>query len=420
MENRSFTAIVLAAGKGVRMKSSLPKVLHEVKGYPLIHHVLKNLRSVKHINQIIIVAGYKADEVKQYVTGNFPDIDFVIQTEILGTGHAVGCARDKIAYPNVLVLCADVPLITSKTISRFISSFFKTKKHCFLLSAKMEEENQLGEILRDDQGKVCAICEKIELTREQASKEVNSGMYIFDKDVLFENLPLIEKNKKKKEYFLTDIINVLYRKNYKVESYFLENNEEILGINNVFDLNIVEKVMQKRIVGELISKEVRILDADTTFIDGEVKVGPNTIIYPFTFIEKDVIIGSNCLLGPFIHIRKGSRVKNNTCLGNFVEINRSVLGKNVTMKHFGYVGDTVIEDGVNIGAGTVVANYDGKRKNKTLIKKGAFIGSDTILIAPLTVGKQAVTGAGSVVTKDVMANTVVAGVPARLLKKRES
>ena len=402
------------------MKSSLPKVLHEIKGRPFIFHVLKELRALKKINQIIVVVGYKGRKVKQYVDANFKGIDFVTQKNVIGTANAVGCARSKVKNTNLLVLCADAPLITRETLSKFIDFHLRNRIVCSLITARMQENNQLGVVLRDDRGNICAIRERIMLDNTDDTFEVNSGIYGFDKKFLFANLKKIKKNTRKGEYFLTDIIEMLYSQGQKCGSYLLTDEKEILGINDLNDLCAAEKAMQFRIIGRLMAKGVKVLDPATTFIEEGVKVGKSTVIYPFTFIEKGVIIGSNCSLGPFIHIRGGSRVKDNTCLGNFLEVNRSALGKSVKIKHFGYLGDATVEDDVNIGAGTVFANYDGKRKNKTLIKKGAFVGSDTILIAPVKVGKGAVTGAGSVVTKDVAAKTTVVGVPAKPFKKRKS
>jgi bifunctional UDP-N-acetylglucosamine pyrophosphorylase/glucosamine-1-phosphate N-acetyltransferase len=291
----------------------------------------------------------------------------------------------------------------------------------------MDSNNDLGKIVRDTDGKTMAIREKIDLDKldkgegsfpmQNGFAEVNSGIYAFDRNALFNNLIKIKKNKNKKEYFLTDIIEILYNEGHKVSPYVLNDNEEIFGINTRRDLYIAEGMLRKRIVESYIDRGVKIIDPQSTFIEDGVKIGKNTTIYPFTFIEKNVIIGNNCSLGPFLHLREGSRVLSSTHLGNFVEVCRSKLGREVTMKHFCYLGDTVVKDNVNIGAGTVVANFDGRKKNKTVIEKDAFIGSDTILVAPVKVGKGAKTGAGSVVTRNVKPKTVVVGVPAKELRK---
>jgi bifunctional UDP-N-acetylglucosamine pyrophosphorylase/glucosamine-1-phosphate N-acetyltransferase len=414
---KNFTAVVLAAGKGKRMKSSLPKVLHAICGKPLIFYVLKELFSLKkHIKQIIVVVGYQGGEVEKQVKKYFTNVSFVYQDELLGTANAVASVKNKVQHENTLVLCADVPLITRKTLLSFISSFLKKKVDAALITAHMDNENELGRIIRDNKGNISAIREKIELGKNNTNTEINSGIYAFKSTRLFNNLRKIKKNKKKGEYFLTDIIEILYTKAIKIGDYLLRDNEEILGINNQNDLYFAEQILRQKIIEKFIERGVRIIDPRNTYFDEGVKIGRNTIIYPFTFIEKDVIIGRNCVLGPFIRLREGTIIKNNTHLGNFIEVNRSKVGCGVRMKHFGYLGDTTVEDNANIGAGTVVANFDGKKKHKTHVGKGAFIGSDTVLVAPVKVGKGAASGAGSVVTRDVEPYTVVVGVPARTLK----
>ncbi|MCK9614455.1 MAG: NTP transferase domain-containing protein [Candidatus Omnitrophica bacterium] len=418
---KNFTAIILAAGKGVRMKSNLPKVLHELREKPLIGHVLSQLKKVKAVKQVIVVTGYKASLVEAYVKNNFKGINFVRQHKLQGTADAVKSAQGKVKHDNVLILCADTPLITEKTISSFILSYQKQNAKCAVISACVETNNDLGRIIRDSNNNIEAICEKQDLTvylsGSQSLREVNSGIYAFDKLVLFANLKEIKKNEKKGEYFFTDIIEILYRKGIPIESYLLSDNDEIVGVNSRGELALAEKILNTRVVEEFMEGGVRIIDPQTTFIKDNVKIGKNTLIYPFTFIEKNVIIGSHCRLGPFIHLREGTRVDSGVGLGNFVEICRSKIGKTTRIKHFSYIGDATIGTNVNIGAGTVVANYDGKTKSKTVIGNNSFIGSDSVLVAPLNIGNHAVTGAGSVVRRNVKSKTVVVGVPARFLKK---
>jgi len=418
---KNFTAIVLAAGKGVRMKSELPKVLHELRGKPLIGHVLTQLKKVKAVKQVIVVTGYKAGTVEAYVKSNFKNINFARQHKLAGTADAVKCAQSKVKYDNVLILCADAPLITEETISSFISSYETQNAKCALISASVESENDFGRIIRDSSANIQAICEKQDLAKylsgTQNLREVNSGIYAFDERILFENLKEIRKNEKKGEYFFTDIIEILYQKGISAGSYLLTNNDEILGINSRRELAMAEKILNTRAIERFMANGVNILDPQSTFISDNVKIGKNTLIYPFTFIEKDVIIGSHCRLGPFIHLREGTRIDNGVGLGNFVEICRSKVGKASRIKHFSYIGDAAIGTDVNIGAGTVVANYNGKTKNKTKIGNSAFIGSDSVLVAPVNIGNHAVTGAGSVVRNNVKAKTVVVGVPAKFLKK---
>ena len=424
MEN--FTVVILAGGKGKRMKTTSPKALCDLLGQALIYYPLMEVLKLKrYLKEIIVVVGYKAKEVRQEVKKSFSKkqkIKFVYQPKMLGTADALAIAYKKIKYNNVLVLCTDTPLISAQTLKAFISSFLKKNNSCSVLTADVSGENSLGVILRDKEGQVKGIKEKITFSsnrmRGSFNEEVNSGIYCFKKKTLGKNLPRIKKNKRKKEYFLTDIIEILYNRGEKLETYFLDRAEEILGINNQKDLWKVNKLMRQKMLEELVAKGAKVIDPETTFIEAGVKIGKNTTIYPFTFIEKGAIIGNNCSLGPFVRIRGNSSIGDNTQVGNFLEINRTQVGKKVRIKHFGYLGDTRIADRVNIGAGTVVANYDGKSKQKTDIEEGAFIGSDTVLVAPIKVGKGAVTGAGSVVTKNVKPNTVVVGVPARKLKKK--
>jgi bifunctional UDP-N-acetylglucosamine pyrophosphorylase/glucosamine-1-phosphate N-acetyltransferase len=370
--------------------------------------------------------GYQAREVEAYLKENFSAVKCVHQGKLLGTADAIKCAQSKIKHDDVLILCADAPLISAKTLSSFVGAYLNKNLTCSLITAHIDEPTALGKILRDDAGKVKAIVEQIVLEqnhkKSQTTKdfsEANSGIYAFDKETLYENLKSIPLNPLKKEYFFTDIVEILYNRGYKIGSYLVGDSRQILGINNQRDLARCEKILYERATDKLLDEGIRIIDPATVFIDEGVKVGEGTIIYPFTFIERDVIIGAHCALGPFIHLRPGTRIDADTHLGNFIEVCRSRLGKNVRVKHFSYLGDAQVADNVNIGAGTVTANYDGENKHKTVISKNAFIGSDTVLIAPVVVGKNAVTGAGSVVTRNVKRNSVVVGVPAKPLKKRK-
>jgi len=415
---KEFSVIVLAAGKGKRMYSNIPKVLHKICGMPMIYYPIKTLISLKHyIKQIIVVVGYKSEDIKKNLDEFFPkeNIEFAYQKELLGTADAVKVALEKIKFENVLILCADTPLLKKDTLLYFIKDYLEGNSVCSIITSKLSYPNQLGKIIRDDNQEIMGIEEQLDSKKRDI--EVNSGIYIFNKEVLEDNLKKIQIKPKKKEYFLTDIISIIYREGFKIRSFSSTEPEEIFGINTRDDLIFAENIIRRRLINQFINNGVYFLDKDSVFIQEGVKIGKDTVIYPFTFIEKNVIIGKNCSIGPFIHIREGTRISSNTQVGNFLELVRCKIGKNVKAKHFGYLGDTVIKDNVNIGAGTVTANFDGKKKNKTIIDKEAFIGSDTILVAPVKIGKKSLTGAGSVVTKNVKPNTVVAGVPAKFLKK---
>jgi len=277
-----------------------------------------------------------------------------------------------------------------------------------------------GRIVRAEGGVVVKIVEEQDATVfEKAIEEINVGVYIFKTAELFDAIKKIKPNNRKKEYYLTDVIEVLNKKNLLVNSVVTEDADEILGVNSRESLAKAYEIFRKRVLAKVVAGGVTVLDPLTTFIDENVTIGKDTVIYPCTVIEREVTIGKNCSIGPFCRVRSGSVVGDDVCVGNFVELNRSRVGASSRIKHQSYIGDTRIGEGVNIGAGTIVANYDGKNKNQTVIKDGAFIGSGTIIVAPVKIGKEAITGAGAVVTKnkDVPDKAIVVGVPAKLLKK---
>ena len=257
---------------------------------------------------------------------------------------------------------------------------------------------------------------------EKVIEEANVGVYCFDKVLLFETLEKIRPDNRKKEYYLTDTIELLSKSNALIDSVSTDDPEEFLGVNTRNDLIQAEQVIRRRILNNIMQQGVTIIDPLNTYIEGDVDIKDDTVIYPYTFIENGVKIGKSCTIGPFARLRTGSIVDDEVSIGNFVEIVRSRIGSLTKIRHQSYIGDTIIGKNVNIGAGTIVANYDGKHKNKTIIEDNAFIGTGTILIAPVKVGKGAVTGAGSVVTKnhDVPAGKTVVGVPARILKNRKT
>ena len=418
MKDRKVTAIVLAAGMSRRIRTSVPKILLDLGGQPLIFHILDTLVSLKLVNKIIVVLGHEKESVKKAISGKFSSVSFVVQDKLNGTAQAVAAVSSLLdRRDNTLVICADTPLITTPALRKFINFFFHNNLDCAVITALFKQKSDLGRILRDDTGRIKAIAEKVDVSGER-NEEVNSGIYCFRNNELIKRLKMIKMNKKKREFFLTDIINIFYNDNLEVGGFTLKDNDDILGVNTPKSLIRARRILNQRLIEHLIEAGVLIMDPRTTFLSFDTKIGKDSTVYPFTFIEKNVIIGSNCSIGPFIHIRANSIVRDNTKIGNFVEINRSKLGPDVRMKHFGYLGDTEVAQAVNIGAGTVVANYDGKNKHKTKINRNAFLGSDTIIVAPGKIGKGAVTGAGSVVTRPVASNTVVVGVPARVLKKK--
>jgi len=414
-----IAAIILAAGKGERMKSSLPKVLHPVCSRPMLGYVMDLVSELK-IKKFTVVLGYGYSQVKDFLK---PKTGTVIQKQLLGTADAVKRVLPSLKsfHGAVLVLYGDNPLLKKETIEKLIKRHVESKAAATLLTASIEKPFGYGRILRDKYSSICGIVEEKDADDFQKGiKEINTGIVCFDKDKLLESLKYVKPNNVKKEYYLTDVTAILYKNGDLVESVEIPDINEALGINSRGELAQANKIMQRRIQDGWMKDGVTIVDPDSTFISYGVKIGRDTTIYPFTVIEKDVKIGFRCFIGPFAHLRPGTRLDNNVSVGNFIEVARSRIAGKTRVKHFGYIGDTNIGRSVNIGAGTVTANYDGKTKNVTQIGDRAFIGSDTILVAPVKIGKGAKTGAGSVVTrgKNVADNSVVVGVPAKPLKKQ--
>ncbi|HLD40736.1 MAG TPA: NTP transferase domain-containing protein [Candidatus Omnitrophota bacterium] len=416
--SNNWTAIILAAGVGTRMKSSLPKVLHQVCGRPMLAYVLDLAKGLG-IKNILVVTGHKRELLKDLLTRY--KAKEVYQDKRLGTADAIKRCQPALRgfSGNVLVLYGDQPLLKKETLQKLIQRHTETKAQATILSAYPQDPFGYGRIIRDNFSRITAIVEEKDASaREKEVGEINTGIICFKKDSLFKTIPKIKSDNTKKEYYLTDAIKIMAREGALIESVSISQDvQQAQGINSRIDLAQALKAMRLRILAKFMLEGVTVIDPDATYIEEGVRIGRDTVIYPFTFIEKDVIIGNFCQIGPFCHLRPETVIEDRVTVGNFTEITRSRLGRDSFMKHFSYLGDTVAGKAVNIGCGTVVANFDGRNKNKTVIEDQAFIGSDTVLRAPVRIGKKAVTGAGSVVTKDVAAGTVVAGVPARILKK---
>ncbi|RKY37822.1 MAG: hypothetical protein DRP72_02875 [Candidatus Omnitrophota bacterium] len=413
---RRVSAIILGAGKSKRMRLTKSKIILDLGGRPLIFYTLDVLKRLG-IKDISLVVGYKKEEVKKVVREEFPDIRFVHQRIYNGTAKAVEIALPFTKEEDVLVLYGDTPLIEAKTLRSFINFYFKKNSPCALISGRLPFDNDLGRILRNSTGEVIKIIEKQQLTHPV--DEVNSGIYCFKKSHLGKGLKKIKMNRKKREFFLTDIVEIFSHQNLRVSPYFLEDWRQIIGVNTQSNLALAYKLLNEKLLERIMHKGVRIIDPYTTFLSYDTKIGRDSIIYPFTYIEKNVIIGNNCSIGPFVHLRQNTYIKDGSSIGNFIEITRSQVGPKMRAKHFSYIGDATIKEGVNIGAGFVTANYDGKHKYKTFIEDYAFIGSHSVIVAPCKIGKNALTGGGAVVTKNVENNMVVVGVPAKPLRKRE-
>jgi bifunctional UDP-N-acetylglucosamine pyrophosphorylase/glucosamine-1-phosphate N-acetyltransferase len=415
----NVACIVLAAGEGTRMKSEVPKVLHTIYGKSLIQYVLDTLKIIG-INKIVTVIGYKSDDVAKSIDKKS---EIVVQEQRLGTADAVKQGLKKLSgfKGKILILCADAPLIVDETLKALINVSRKSNADCSILTATIKNPTGYGRILRNDEGKIVKIIEEKDASLyEKVIEEINTGVYCFKSDSLFNNIEKIKRNKIKKEYYLTDIVEIFSSKGLSVNSHETLDIEEIIGINSRFELIQAHKIMRKRIIKRIIEGGVTIVDPDTVYIDENVEVGMDTVIQPFVRIEKDVKIGKRCILGPFLRIRPGSVIENNVRLGNFVEVVRSTIKSNSKANHLAYIGDSHLGKAVNVGAGAVTANYNGKKKNATIIGDNAFIGSGSILVAPVEIGQGAITGANSLVTKGkVRSGAVVVGVPAKEIKKKD-
>lgn len=417
---KKFCVVILAAGEGKRMKSRTPKVLHEVGGKPMVLRVVDAAKEM-FATKIIVVAGRHAPEIRKALDKK---VELACQRKPLGTADAVKAAKSMIPADteDVIVLYGDTPLIEATTIEALYDFHVKEGASCTVLTAFLDNPGGYGRILRDDAGKFIGIVEEKDADfAQKAIKEINTGMYCFKRDDLLQELELVSSLNKSGEFYLTDVFSQLFGKNKKIAAFQARDAFSVLGVNSKMELLWARQIVWRRILEKHLDAGVDIMDAATIFIDETAKIGAGTKIFPFTYIEKNVVVGKNCSIGPYCHLRENAVLKNGVSVGNFSEIKNSTLGDGTFMRHMSYLGDTEVGKKVNIGAGAVVANFDGKAKHKTVIKDHAFIGCDAVLIAPVVIGKNAVVGAGSVVTKrhDVAPGSVVVGIPAREIKAKK-
>ncbi len=443
-----ITSIILAAGQGTRMNSDLPKVLHPVCGVPMIAHSLAAAKAASSETPLVII-GYGAEAVREFLGKK---ARCVIQDPQLGTGHAVRQAESTLRGKTdlVLVTYADMPLLGSGTLRRLVDTQKTNPGPLTILTVNAADPRGFGRVIRNAQGKVQAVVEEAAASDKLLSiHELNAGAYCFSAKWLWEALNKI-KVSKKGEYYLTDTVALAVQAGQEVQALVSDDLQETIGINTRVHLAEAEAAMRKRINQAHMLAGVTIVDPVSTFIEPGVKIGRDTVIWPNTYLRGTTVIGEGCTIGPntiakdttvgdfceilaavmdgavvednvgigpFARLRKGAHLCKGVHMGNFGEIKDSTLGPGTKMGHFSYIGNATIGEDVNIGAGTVTCNYDGLHKNPTVIEEGVFIGSDTMLVAPVKLGAHSRTGAGAVVTKDVEPDTLVVGVPARPIKK---
>ncbi len=397
-------SVILAAGKGTRMKSETPKVLHEIFGKTLVGYVLDNVKNITSENFVIV--GHHAEEVENFVKKNYTNAKTVLQTPQLGTGHAVSmvCPMLKDYKGLVLILCGDTPLITEETLKKFIEFHKSQNSDLTVMSTIFENPTNYGRIIRETDNTLKCIVEEKDATPEQkAVKEVNAGIYCIDWAKVQPAFSQLTSNNAQGEYYLTDIIEWGKKNNLNVNAYIMENYEEIFGINSRLHLAEATKIMQKRINEKHMINGVTIVDPSTTYISADTEIGQDTIIFPSTYIEGANKIGKNCKIGPCAHLRGGVEIADNVKIGNFVEVKKSKIASNTNAGHLSYIGDSEVGAHVNIGAGTITANYNPQTKenSKTILQDNVKLGSNSVLVAPVTIEEGANVGALSVITKNI-------------------
>ncbi len=434
-------AVVLAAGKGTRMKSSLYKVLHPVCGKPMVDHVVSNMEKLG-ATEIVSVVGHGAEMVKDTLGERST---YVVQEEQLGTAHAVQQAEAVLdgREGTTIVICGDTPLITPETIQQLMTTHHEAGAKATILTAIVDDPTGYGRILRGEDELVTGIVEQKDATPEQQKvQEINSGTYCFDNKALFEALKKVDNNNSQGEYYLTDVISILKEQGEAIAAFAAADADELLGVNDRVALSQAESYMRRRLAMHHMREGVTIIDPASTYIGADVVIGSDTVLLPGTMLEGATVIGENSTIGPnthlknshigshttvhssvvtdskiadhvavgpFAHIRPGSDLGNHVKIGNFVEVKKATIDEGSKLSHLTYMGDAEIGKNVNIGCGTISVNYDGKNKFKTTIEDNAFIGCNSNLVAPVTVGKGAYVAAGTTVTKNVTEDSLAIG-----------
>lgn len=457
-EQKPLDILILAAGLGTRMKSNLAKVLHRLDGRPLINHVCQAAVALSP-RSVYVVIGHQADLVRAAVLEELDEslARFVLQEDQLGTGHAVNMAREHLADSDstLVVLSGDVPMIRAETLAALVQQHRAHRGRgaaCTILTVKLDDPSGYGRVIRDDSGQFDSIVEHKDATdEEKAVREINSGIYCFDTRKLFAALAHVKNHNAQGEYYLTDVPALMRQSGEGVSIFRHDDPFEIEGINNRVQLAEMERVLCRRVVKRMmLDYGVTFIDPKNAYISQRATIGRDTVIYPNVAIEGETVIGDGCTIrsgtrivdstvghgvdildncvidkaeiasgariGPFAHLRPAAKIGETAHIGNFVEVKKSTVGRGSKANHLTYIGDATIGENSNIGAGTITCNYDGKNKHRTEIGDNVKIGSDTMLVAPVKVGDGVVSGAGSVITKDVPPNKLVVGAPARAIR----
>lgn len=401
-------SVILAAGKGTRMKSETPKVLHTIFDKTLVGYVIDAVNGTDLADENFIIVGHQAEKVEEYIKNNYSNARTVLQSPQLGTGHAVSMVLPYLQdfEGEVVILCGDTPLITSETLKEFVEYHKANKSDLTVMSAIFDNPTNYGRIIREGNNRVEAIVEEKDATPEQKGvKEINAGIYCLDWQKVKPAFSELKTNNAQGEYYLTDIIKWGNENNLSVNAYTLKNNEEIYGINSKANLAEATKFLNIRVINKHLINGVTIIDPDSTWISPETEIEPDTVIYPSTYIEGVNKIGKNCKIGPFAHLRGGVVLDDYVKIGNFVEVKKAHIKSHTNACHLTYIGDAEIGSNVNVGAGTITANYNPltKEKSKTIIEDNVKIGSNSVLVAPVKIEEGANVGALSVITKDLPA-----------------